>query len=88
MASSKNKRAEVQAFFRTLGPLPCSALASAEAPRQQKASDRSLKVARQLVGGFLSQAPDAGAAQVKRLASKLDRLQSLARQVDQDRKHG
>jgi hypothetical protein len=88
MASSKNKRVEVQAFFRTLGTLPCSALASVEAPRNRKTSDKSLRVARQLVGGFLSQTPDAGAAQVKRLASKLDHLQTVARMVGQDRTHG
>ena len=74
-----SRRAAAMRWLARGGPLPTSAMASAESPVPPKTSaptETSLRVAQRMVGG-LPRLSDS-AARVRRLAAKLDRLKKLA----------
>ncbi len=74
-----NRRAAAMRWLAAGGPLPTSAMASAESPAASAAvlpTKTSLRVAKRMVGG-LPQLADSE-RRVQRLAVKLDRLKTLA----------
>lgn len=74
-----SRRAAAMRWLASGGPLPTSAMASAESPVPPKTSaptETSLRVAQRMVGG-LPRLSDS-AARVHRLATNLDRLKKLA----------
>jgi hypothetical protein len=70
-----DKRAAAMRWLKSVGPLPTSAMASAESPREQPTAT-SLRVAQRLAGGLPLMGE--GEQRVKRLAAKLDLLKKLA----------
>ena len=74
--TTKTERwAAAMRWLKSVGPLPSSAMASAESPLKRPTTT-SLRVAQRLVGGPPHLAE--GEQRVKRLAAKFDQLKKLA----------
>jgi hypothetical protein len=84
--TKSEKRSPAMRWLKSVGPVPTSAMASAESPRRGPTTT-SLRVAQRLVGGLPHLAE--GERRVKRLAAKFDLLKQLAAEKSvREKQHG